>query len=78
VNEEIKKETSKALAAEVLDDAFGRMDVTYDPLREPLAKSAQQAFQLGFLGKEPPDLSGLFDVSLLNEVLREKKVGPVQ
>jgi NitT/TauT family transport system substrate-binding protein len=78
LNDEIKRETSKALAPEVLDDAFGRLDVTYDPLRGALAKSAQQAYSLGFLGKEAPDLSGLFDVTLLNEVLREKKASPIQ
>jgi NitT/TauT family transport system substrate-binding protein len=78
INEEIRKETSKALPPEVLDDAFSRLEVTYDPLREPLLRAAQQAFQLGFLGKDPPDLSGLYDLSVLTDVLKEKKSRPNQ
>ncbi len=76
VNEEIRNETSKALPPEVLDDAFSRLEVTYDPLREPLLHAAQQAFQLGFLGKDAPDLSGLYDLTILNGILNEKKAGP--
>jgi NitT/TauT family transport system substrate-binding protein len=78
MNQQLQKETGKPLAAEVLDDAFSRMAVTYDPLRSSLAKSTQQAFDEGFLGRTPPDLSGLYDLTLLNEVLREKKARPVQ
>jgi hypothetical protein len=40
--------------------------------------STQQAFEEGFLGRTQPDLSGLYDLTLLNEVLREKKARPVQ
>jgi NitT/TauT family transport system substrate-binding protein len=54
------------------------MQVTYDPIRSSLLKSTQQAFDEGFLGRTQPDLSGLYDLTLLNEVLREKKVSPVQ
>jgi NitT/TauT family transport system substrate-binding protein len=78
MNQQLQKETGKPLAADVLDDAFSRMAVTYDPLRSSLAKSTQQAFDEGFLGRTPPDLSGLYDLTLLNEVLREKKARPVQ
>jgi NitT/TauT family transport system substrate-binding protein len=78
MNQQLQKETGKPLAAEVLDDAFSRMAVTYDPLRSSLAKSTQQAFDEGFLGRTPPDLSGLYDLTLLNDVLREKKARPVQ
>jgi len=78
MNRQLQKETGKALAPEVLDDAFSRMQVTYDPIRSSLLKSTQQAFEEGFLGRTQPDLSGLYDLNLLNEVLREKKAGPVQ
>ncbi len=73
-----KKKPGKPLAPEVLDDAFSRMQVTYDPIRSSLVKSTQQAFDEGFLGRTQPDLSGLYDLTLLNEVLREKKASPVQ
>ncbi len=78
LNEEIKKETGKALPQPVLDDAFGRMEVTYDPIRASLFTSAQWAFEAGFLGRERPDLSGIYDLSILNEVLKEKGLKPVQ
>jgi len=41
-------------------------------LRETLIKSANDAFDVGFLGKTRPDLSGIFDLKILNEVLKEK------
>jgi NitT/TauT family transport system substrate-binding protein len=78
MNQQLQKETGRPLAPEVMDDAFSRMQVTYDPIRSSLQKSTQQAFDEGFLGRTPPDLSGLYDLTLLNEVLREKKAAPVQ
>lgn len=78
MNQQLQKETGKPLPQEVLDDAFSRMQVTYDPIRSSLLKSTQQAFDEGFLGRTKPDLSGLYDLTLLNEVLREKKARPVQ
>jgi sulfonate transport system substrate-binding protein len=78
VNQQLQKETGKPLAPEVLEDAFSRMQATYDPIRSSLLKSTQQAFDEGFLGRTSPDLSGLYDLTLLNEVLREKKARPVQ
>ena len=78
MNHQLQKETGKPLAPEVLDDAFSRMEVTYDPIRSSLLKSTQQAFDEGFLGRTQPDLSGLYDLTLLNEVLREKKASPIQ
>jgi NitT/TauT family transport system substrate-binding protein len=78
LNQQLQKDAGKALAPDVLDDAFSRMQVTYDPIRSALAKATQQAFEEGFLGRSQPDLSGLYDLTLLNEVLREKKESPVQ
>lgn len=77
MNQQLQKETGKSLAPEVMDDAFSRMAVTYDPIRSSLAKSTQQSFEEGFLGKTPPDISGLYDLTLLNDVLREKKARPI-
>jgi len=78
LNQELQKETGRPLSSDVLDDAFSRMAVTYDPIRASLVTSTQQAFDEGFLGRTQPDLSGLYDLTLLNEVLREKKARPVQ
>lgn len=78
LNQQILKETGKALSVGVLDDAFGRMQVTYDPLRSTLLTSARSAFDAGFLGKQMPDLTGMYDLTLLNQVLAEKKKKAIQ
>ena len=57
LNQQIQKETGKPLAQPVLEDSFGRMQVTYDPLRQELLRAAQLAFAAGFLGRQMPDLS---------------------
>lgn len=72
LNNQIQKETGKALPPAVLDEAFGRLQVTYDPLRSSLLTSARSAFEAGFLGKQLPDLSRLYDLVPLNQVLKEK------
>ncbi len=72
INQQIGKETGKSLSPAVLDEAFGRLEVTYDPLRSSLLTSAHSAFDAGFLGKKMPDLSEICDLSLLNQVLAEK------
>jgi len=41
-------------------------------------RAAQLAFDAGFLGRKVPDLSRLYDLELLNEVLIEKGKKPVQ
>lgn len=72
INEEIQKETGKALPQDLVEEAFTRMQVTCDPIRTSLLISADRAFASGFLGKSKPDLTGLYDLSALNEVLKEK------
>lgn len=72
LNEQIQRETGKALPSSVLDEAFSHMQVTYDPLHAALNTAAQQAFADGFLGRQMPDLSHLYDLTLLNQVLAEK------
>jgi NitT/TauT family transport system substrate-binding protein len=78
LNQQIQKETGKALPAAVLDEAFDRMQVTYDPLRNTLLKSARSAFEAGFLGKEMPDLSNIYDLGILNDVLKQKGKQAIQ
>jgi NitT/TauT family transport system substrate-binding protein len=78
MNQQLQKESGKPLAPEVLEDAFSRMAVTCDPIRSSMLASTRQAFDEGFLGRTQPDLSGLYDLTLLNEVLKEKKARPVQ
>ena len=46
--------------------------MTWDPIISSLIKSANDAFDIGFLGKTRPDISGIYDLKLLNEVLKDK------
>lgn len=78
LNYQIQRETNKPLPPAVLDEAFSRMQVTYDPLHAALNTAAQQAFEIGSLGRRMPDLSHLYDLTLLNEVLAEKKRKAIQ
>ena len=78
VSGQIEKETGKALPPAVIDEAFSRFEITDDPIRSSLLTSAQSAFEAGFLGKTMPDLSGLYDLTLLNQVVKEKGRKPIQ
>ena len=78
LNQQIQKETGKALAAPVLDDSFSHLQVTYDPLRQQLLRAAQLAFDAGFLGRQMPDLSRIYDLTLLNQVLTAEGKKTVQ
>ena len=78
LNDQLKKDTGKAIAQQVLDDSFSRLKVTYDPVKTSLFTSAKWAFDAGLLGRERPDLSGIYELSVLNEVLKEKGAKPVQ
>ncbi len=78
VNAGIERLTGKAFPSAVLDDAWSRMTATWDPLRESLRRSADAAFRLGFLGETPPKLDGIYDLRLLNAVLRQKGLAEIQ
>ncbi len=73
LNAEIKAETTRALPPAVLDGAWARLHITHDPVRASLAKSAADAHRIGFL-REKPDLSRIYDLRLLNDVLRAMKL----
>ncbi len=76
-NAEIERLTGKALTPAVLDMAWSRLRATYDPISASLLQSAEGAYTAGFL-KEKPDLSGIYDLTLLNQVLAEQGLGPVK
>jgi NitT/TauT family transport system substrate-binding protein len=78
VNENIERVTSKALPDAVIDAAWEHIEVTYDPVASSLFKSAADAFDLGFLGSDEPDLSGIYALDLLNKVLGERGLPAVR
>ncbi len=77
LNAEIKMETTKALPQATLDRAWQRLELTPDPVGSSLLKSAADAQRIGFL-KEQPDLSRIYDLKLLNEVLRDRGLPEVK
>jgi NitT/TauT family transport system substrate-binding protein len=78
LNKELKRETGKALPENVLNESLKRIEITYDPIASSLFGSAKAAFEQGFLGDEQPDLSGIYELTFLNEVLVEKGLKPVK
>ncbi|MDJ0340712.1 aliphatic sulfonate ABC transporter substrate-binding protein [Streptomyces sp. H10-C2] len=67
-NDQLKKDTQKALPANVLDPAWAGIQVLDDPLAASLSSEADHAVKAGLLKK--PDLAGIFDLTLLNKVLK--------
>lgn len=77
LNAELKELTGTAIPEDELEAGFSRMTLTWDPVKESLVKSADDAYDIGFF-KEKPDLSGIYDLTLLNKILREKGLEEIQ
>jgi sulfonate transport system substrate-binding protein len=79
-NTQTKKLTGKSIPLDELKQAFSRIDFTYDPLKLSLFQSANNAYDLGFLakGKPHPDLSGIFDLTILDQVLKSKGLTQIE
>jgi NitT/TauT family transport system substrate-binding protein len=71
-NEELDKLTGKMIPEDEYREGMSRLELTFDPIKESLFKSADDAFNIGFLGKTRPDISRIYDLSILNEVLKER------
>jgi NitT/TauT family transport system substrate-binding protein len=69
VANEITRITGSSMSPEVLATAWGNLTFTLDPIASSLQKSADDAKELGFL--DTSDLKGIYDLTLLNEVLSE-------
>ncbi|MFE0809075.1 aliphatic sulfonate ABC transporter substrate-binding protein [Streptomyces sp. NPDC058848] len=69
-NEQLEKDTGKALPADVLDPAWESIRLTDDPLAATLDTQADHAVKAGLL--KQPDLTGIYDLTLLNKVLKAK------
>lgn len=78
----LKKLTGKVIQTDVLREAFSRIEFTYDPIKESLFKFARNELELGFLSSkgnsQQPELSGIYDLKLLNNVLTEKALPPIK
>ncbi|MGI0017265.1 MAG: ABC transporter substrate-binding protein [Nitrosotalea sp.] len=76
-NIQLQKLTGKTIPNDVVSEAFSRMEITYDPVKYSVPKSADNAFDLGFLGSKKPDLSNIFDLSILDKVLQEQNLSVI-
>jgi NitT/TauT family transport system substrate-binding protein len=77
-NVELKKLTGQAIPEDQLRGALSRLELTYDPIKVSLFQSANSAFDIGFLGKTRSDLSGIYDLKVLDEVLSEKRLPTIE
>lgn len=68
----------KPLPDAILAKAWRNLTFTNDPVPSSLLVGAQHAAAVGTLTGGPPDLKGLYDLSLLNEVLAEQGQPQVQ
>lgn len=62
--------TGSELPAGTLAAAWTNLEFTVDPIASSLAMSANHAIDLGLL--DPVDLTGIYDLTLLNEVLADE------
>jgi NitT/TauT family transport system substrate-binding protein len=76
VNAQITAITGKGLADGVLASSWKNLRFTNDPVASSLRKSADDATAVGLLAKA--DLTGIYDLTLLNEVLAESGKPPVK
>ncbi|WLW51381.1 aliphatic sulfonate ABC transporter substrate-binding protein [Streptomyces sp. YU58] len=67
-NAQLESDSGKALPADVLDPAWKSIQFTNDPLASTLNTEAEHAVKAGLL--EKPDLKGIYDLTLLNKVLK--------
>ena len=67
-NTQLEKDSGKALPADVLDPAWKSIRILDDPLASTLHSEADHAVKAGLL--EKPDLDGIYDLTLLNKVLK--------
>src|ERR687897_3390542 len=75
-NLELQKLTGKTLTEDVLNASLSRIEFTYDPIRLSLFQDANDAYNMGFLPQQP-DLSEIYDLTILDQVLQERGLPPV-
>jgi NitT/TauT family transport system substrate-binding protein len=72
-NGALKKITGKTIPDDEIRDALTRLEFTFDPVEESLFKIADNAYELGYLdnGGSRSDLSNIFDLTILNDIVAE-------
>ena len=71
VNKQIIELTKKGIEKDVLNDAFNRLTITNNPEKDSVFDFVNFSLNEGFLNLRP-DTKALFNLSILNQVLKEK------
>jgi NitT/TauT family transport system substrate-binding protein len=74
-NDGLKRITGNTVPEDELSDALQRLEFTYDPIEQSLFRMADDAYDLGLIGRgNEPDLTNIYDLGLLKQVLQERKL----
>ena len=71
VNKQITELTKKGISKDVLDASFKRLTITNNPEKDSVLDFVKASVKEGFL-KSDPDTKDLFNLSILNKILKEK------
>ncbi len=71
INASIFQLSGTYLSSAVLNQSISTLSFTYNPLITSVQQQAQNAYALGFLGSTEPDLTGLFNLTYLNNALTQ-------
>jgi NitT/TauT family transport system substrate-binding protein len=72
------KAGAPSLDQAVVDTAWDKLTFTWDPVAPSLIQGAANAYSLGYLETEPLDMTGLFELDVLNDVLTGMDVPVIQ
>ncbi|MGH9994115.1 MAG: ABC transporter substrate-binding protein [Nitrososphaeraceae archaeon] len=74
-NDGLKRITGNTFPEDELSDALRRLEFTYDPIEQSLFRMADDAYDLGLIGRgNEPDLTNIYDLGLLKQVLEERNL----
>jgi NitT/TauT family transport system substrate-binding protein len=62
----------------VIDTAWDKLTFTWDPVAPSLIQGAANAYSLGYLETEPLDMTAIFRLDQLNDVLTDLDVPAIQ
>ncbi len=71
IKDQLEKLTKKELPEDILNSSFARVNVTNDPVVASIKEFINFSLTAGYL-KEKPDTSNLFNLELINKVLKQK------
>jgi NitT/TauT family transport system substrate-binding protein len=75
VSQRILKDTTKPIAINLVNASFDHITFTIDPIASSIVKDVKNAVSVGTL--KPTNIKGIFDLKLLNQVLKNAKQSAV-